>query len=100
FDPLLGRFEARVAEPRELDAALVQRERLLEGEVALLELLDDRLELGDRRLEILDGRVGHEVFVTLASISPRLKVTRIESPGATAAAPRKTAVLSALHANA
>jgi hypothetical protein len=43
-----------MTETRELDAALVEGERLLEGEVALLELLDERIELGERRLEILD----------------------------------------------
>src|SRR5581483_8287872 len=100
LDALLGGLEARVAEARELHAAFVQRERLLEREIAVLELLDDRLEFGDRRFEVLDGRVGHEVFVTLASISPRLKVTAIASPGWTAEASRSTRVLAAFHATA
>ena len=64
-----------VASRGRLDAALVQRQRLLEREVALLELLDDGFELGDRRFEVFDGWVGHSAFVTLASIAPRLKVT-------------------------
>src|SRR5687767_13867825 len=50
FDPPLGFFETRVAEAREVDAALVQLERLLERKVALLEFLHDSLELGDRGL--------------------------------------------------
>src|SRR5262249_7773304 len=54
LDAALGVLETGVAEPRELHAALVEGERLLEREVAILELLHDRLELGDRRLEILD----------------------------------------------
>src|SRR4051794_26469550 len=57
LDPALGLLELRVAEARELHAALVQRERLLEGEVAFLELLDDRVELGERRFEVFDGGV-------------------------------------------
>ena len=50
LDAALGLLEPRVAEPRQLHAALVERERLLEREVAFFELLDDRLELGDRAL--------------------------------------------------
>ena len=34
--------------------AFEERERLVERQVALFELLDDFLELGDRRFEILD----------------------------------------------
>mgnify|MGYP003694185165 CR=1 FL=1 len=48
-----------MAEPRELDAAFVERERLFEREVAFLELLDDGFELGDGRFEVFDGGVGH-----------------------------------------
>ena len=54
LDAALGLFEPRVAEARELDAALVERERLLERQVAFLELLDDRFELGDRGFEVFD----------------------------------------------
>ena len=85
---------------RELNAALVKLERLLEREVSFLELLDDGFELGDRRLEVLDRWVGHSAFVTLASISPRLKVTWIVSPGVTAEASRRTRVRSAFQATA
>src|SRR5580765_1534261 len=51
LDAALGLLELRMAEARELHAALVQRQRLLEGEVPVLEFLDDRLELGNRRFE-------------------------------------------------
>ena len=54
-------FEAGVAEARELHAALVERQRLLERQVALFELLDDRFQLGDRRFEVLDGGFGHVI---------------------------------------
>src|SRR2546428_8716251 len=59
LDAALGLFEPRVTEARELDAALVERQRLLERQVALFELLDDRLELGNGGLEIFDRCVGH-----------------------------------------
>src|SRR3954447_18189393 len=59
LDPPLGLLELRVAEARQLDAALIQGERLLEREVAFLELFDDRFQLGDRRFEVFDRRVGH-----------------------------------------
>ena len=36
-----------------------KRERLLERQVAFLELLHDRFELGDRAFEVLDRGVGH-----------------------------------------
>src|SRR5436190_21907164 len=48
-----------MAETRELHAALVQGERLLERQVTFFELFDDRLQLGDRRFEVLDGGFGH-----------------------------------------
>ena len=48
LDAPLGLLEPRVTEARQLHAALVQRQRLLERQVAFFELLDDRLELGDR----------------------------------------------------
>ena len=56
FDAALGLFELGVAEARELHAALEELERLLEREIAFLERLDDRLELGDGGLEVLDRR--------------------------------------------
>ena len=43
LDAPLGGVEPRVAEARQLHAALVERERRLEREVAVFELLDDRL---------------------------------------------------------
>src|SRR5438874_1613747 len=50
FDAALGFLQLRVAEARELHAALVELQRLLEREVALFELLDDGFELRDRSL--------------------------------------------------
>ena len=77
-----------MAEARKLHATLVQGQLLVERQVAFLDLLYDRFELGDCRLEIFDGRVGHSVFDTLASISPRLKVTLTVSPVTTSEAAR------------
>ena len=57
LDALLGLFESRVAEARQMDAALVELQRRFERQVAFFELLDDGLELGDRGLEVFDGRV-------------------------------------------
>src|SRR5262249_45782286 len=67
LDPPLRLFEPCVAEAGELDAALVERQRLLEGEVAVLELLHDRFELGDGGLEVFNGRVGHRTFSSLVA---------------------------------
>src|SRR5688572_13749378 len=63
LDPPLGLFETRVAEARQLHAALVELERFLECEVAFLQLLDDGFELGDGGLEILDGWISHGYVV-------------------------------------
>ena len=49
-----------MTEARKLHAAFVQLQRLLERKLPFLELLHDRLELGDRALEVLDGLI-HEV---------------------------------------
>src|SRR5262249_3129207 len=46
FDAPLGRAQLIVAVARELDPALEERERFLERKIALLELLDDLLQLG------------------------------------------------------
>src|SRR5436305_6283601 len=103
FYPALRVLEARVTEPRQLHAALVQSERLLERQLTFLEFLDDRFELRDRRFEVLDrrdggaGRIAHVVFVTLASIEPRLKVTRTVSPAATSVEARTTRRSSVQH---
>src|ERR1700712_921828 len=59
LDAALGLLQLRVTEPGQLHAAFVQRERLFEREVAFFEFLDDHFELGDRRLEVFDGGVGH-----------------------------------------
>src|SRR5205823_12161245 len=49
---LLARgFQPLLAEARELEAALVRRECLLEGQLARFHAGDDFLELGERRLE-------------------------------------------------
>src|SRR5579862_4830944 len=56
FDPALRRAELLVAVARELDAALEERERRVERQIALLELLHDLFEFGDCGLEVLDGR--------------------------------------------
>src|SRR6185295_16467121 len=69
LDPALGLFEARVTEARQLDAALVELQRLLEREVAFFQLLHDAFELGDRRLEILDRRVRHEAPASLPAFA-------------------------------
>src|SRR6516225_7599736 len=61
FDSPLGILEPRMAEPRQLHAAFVERERLFEREVALLELLHNRFELRDGRLEIFDRWLRHLV---------------------------------------
>src|SRR5262249_38944394 len=100
LDAPLGILEPGVAEAGQLHPAFVELQRLLEREIAVLGLLDDRLELGNRRFEVLDGGVAHAVSVTLAVISPRLKVTWMVSPGAADPASRSTAVLSAFQATA
>src|SRR5262249_40095045 len=96
----LGLFELRMAEARQLDAALEQCERLLEGEVPLFERLDDGFQFGDRRFEVLDGRIVAHVSSTLQPISPFASVTRTASPRATDAALRTIAVLSAFQQTA
>ena len=50
LDAALGLLEPAVAVARQRDAPFVQLERLLQREFAFFELLDDRLEFGDRRL--------------------------------------------------
>src|SRR5260370_965199 len=70
FDPAFSLFEPRVTEAGQLNTALVQRERLLEGQIALFELLDDRFELRDRGFEVLDRRIGH-LAVPSSSQGPR-----------------------------
>src|SRR5665213_1897468 len=54
LDAPLRFLEPRVAEARQLHAAFVEHQRLLERQVAVLELLHGRLELGDRGFKVLD----------------------------------------------
>ena len=54
LDAPLGLLEPGVAEAGQLHAALVELQRRFERQVAFFELLDDRLELGDRGFEVLD----------------------------------------------
>src|SRR5437773_249433 len=67
LDATLGLLQPRVAEARELYAALVELKGLLEREVSLLELLDDRFELGDGGFEVLDGCLGHQTAALYSS---------------------------------
>ena len=60
-DAALRRLESPVAVAREGDAALVQLERGLERQIAVLDLLDDAFELGDGGLEILDRGIPEQV---------------------------------------
>src|SRR4026207_110026 len=55
LDASLGLLEARMAEARQLDAALVQGEGRLQCQLAVFEALDDGFELGESGLEVLDG---------------------------------------------
>src|SRR3954465_10646363 len=90
FDALLRILETRVAEPRELHPALVELQRLFEGQLAILELLDDRFELRDRRFKILDSGSHHWPLRTSHSNSPSARVTRTRSPALTSADRRIT----------
>jgi hypothetical protein len=104
----LGVLESGVAEPGQLHAALVQRERLLEREVALLQGLDDALELADRRFEVVRAVVGAHascsegsvrdmprsvraaVAITSQCSSPRASVTRTAWPTSSGSASRSS----------
>src|SRR5688572_6667691 len=57
LDAAFGVFEACVAETRQLHAAFVELQGFLQGEIAVFELLDDDLEFGNCRFEVLDGGV-------------------------------------------
>src|SRR5512146_664963 len=57
LDAPLRFLQARVTVSRQLHAALVEFERLLERQVALFEPLHGRLEFRDCRFEALDGFV-------------------------------------------
>src|SRR5262245_47644530 len=91
LDATFGRAELLVAVPGKLDAALEQRQRLLERHVAFLELLDDFFELRDGGFEIFDGlTLAHRSCLssTLHASSPSASVTRTPCPAATACADR------------
>ncbi len=77
-----------MAVARERHAALEERERLVERQVAVLELLDDGFELRDGGLEVLDGIGHYDPCSTRQGSSPSASVTRTRSPGRTDAADR------------
>src|SRR5436190_19236395 len=74
LDATLCVLETGVTKTREMDAAFVQRKRLLERQVSFLEPLHDRVELGDRSLEVLDRGVRHSKLSTTVAASLRLGV--------------------------
>src|SRR4051812_21987640 len=76
FNPLFRIFQARVAEPRELHAALVEFQRFLKRQLAILELLDDRLEFRDCCFKVLDSGSHNWPLRTSHSNSPSARVTR------------------------
>ena len=71
FDATLGRFELGVTVARELDAPLEQVKRLFERLVAVLELLDELLELSQCRFEIAYRGVRQVNLLTSQLSSPR-----------------------------
>src|SRR6266704_2606189 len=92
LDLALGLLELAVAEAREPDPLFVELQRLLEGQLALLELRHDLLELLQRFLEGRDGGVVHagSLPVTVAARAPWWRRTRRPSPTATSAARRSS----------
>src|SRR5438034_1114432 len=88
-----GAVEPALAHRGQLLAALPQRERLLEGGAARLQLLDDRDEFGAGLL-VAEFRGTHDV-ATLAASSPSASRRRNASPSATSAGARTTAPSSA-----
>src|SRR5262245_30080624 len=73
LDLALGLFQLRVAQARQADPLLVQAERFLERQLALLQALDNVLELLERRFErrcVGLRRHGVSFPVTLASSPP------------------------------
>src|SRR5207248_11039243 len=110
LDAAFSLFKARVTKAGQVNAALVQRERLLERQVALLELLDDRVELRDRGLEIFNGSIGHvetlhhgvvyDLSRTSQFNSPFSSVTRTPSPRCTDSASRIIRVRSSFQQTA
>src|SRR5215467_6415991 len=91
LDALLDLHQPLRELPHEGDAALEDRQRVLECQLALLEPLDDPFELGERLLEARGGfRLCHHSSVASmrARARPRAKRTTTASPGASAAASR------------
>src|SRR6266704_3860052 len=92
LDLALGLLQLAVAEAGEADALLVELQRLLQGQLALFELLHDLLELLQRVLERRDRGVVHagSLPVTVAARAPWWRRTRRPSPTATSAARRSS----------
>jgi hypothetical protein len=55
LDFLLRLLERALARTRELHAALEVAQRVVQGQVALFELVDDRFQLGERAFEVGRG---------------------------------------------
>src|SRR5262245_29066561 len=101
LDPALRLLELAVAEAREADALLVELQRLFEGEVALLQLLHDLLELLQGLLESRGFRGQEGSFpVTVAASVPSCRRTRRSSPTATSLAARTRRRPEASHTSA
>ena len=94
--------ELIVAVARQLDAAFEQRQRLVERQVAVLELLDDLLELGNGGFKVFDGlaHCGGFVSSTRHPSSPSASVTRTRSPGLTLADDRMIPVRASFQQSA
>ena len=83
FDLALGAVELLAAERVELLASLPERQRLVERGLALLEPLDDLLELGLRLLEALLGLAHRSTSSTRAPKAPCATRTSTRTPGVT-----------------
>src|SRR5882672_10302048 len=70
--PHLGVGEQRLAALLQRLAALVNLDRFLERDVALLEPLHDRLQFGERLLERQRGDVGMSFFFLRHALQPRI----------------------------
>src|SRR6266850_3128491 len=90
LDLALRLLQLGVAQAREPHALLVEDERLLEGQLALLQLLHDLVELLQGGLEggRLFGGQASSFPVTCAARAPDCTRTRSGSPTATSAASR------------
>src|SRR6185369_1777535 len=90
LDRALRLLQLGVAQAGETDALLVEDERLLEGQLALLQLLNDLVQLLERGLEggRLFGGQASSFPVTCAASAPDCTRMRSASPTATSAASR------------